>query len=201
MKKFTFKNLHFSSDLHLNHDPDWPVPIWRQRGFECVQDMNAAIIDSLNSMDGDILLLGDFCLNTSEEQFYAFLRQIKNPIYTLLGNHPSPIRRILQSKNGDYDVWPTQIENMTVLGHYFKFVYQKQLIECSHFPYSIWDEQKRGAWCITGHSHGGFPDTRPENKFGKILDVGWDIFKRPISFEELKKIMDKKQYVRKDGHH
>ena len=57
-----------------------------------------------------------------------------------------------------------------------------------------------GSWCLCGHEHGGLPATRPEAKDGKILDLGWDLYKKPVSFAEVKAIMDTKQ-VSSVGHH
>ncbi len=197
--------MFFTSDTHFGHAQPF---IYEKRGFSSVSAHDQGIINSINAVvqaDDALLHLGDFCLNTNFDRFNEILSQINcQNIYYVWGNHNANLKQAYQGAIqyfGYQEMYPVRYKNIVYLGYYLKFTHQKQLIIASHFPYSIWDEQKRGAWCITGHSHGGFPDTRPENKYGKILDVGWDIFKRPISFDELKKIMDKKQYVRKDGHH
>lgn len=207
---YSGKKVFFSSDLHLNHNPSWEIPIWKQRGFNSVQEMNDGIIKSINDAvaEDDILfLLGDFTLNCKMEQFHYLRGQIKcREIFTLWGNHPSPLLAYYKDRVSETfdveEVYPLFLANVTILGHYAEVIVNKQLIILNHFPLSIWNEQKRGAWHLTGHSHGGFEDTLPTTtNTGKILDVGWDVFRKPVSMDDIRPIMDKKQYVKKDRNH
>lgn len=89
------QKIYVSSDFHLNHDPkSWPVPIWKMRGYESAQHMTDSIIDVTNSIvrPSDILIfLGDWCLNTTKEQFDAQLDRFQcQNIYALWGNHNNP---------------------------------------------------------------------------------------------------------------
>ena len=34
------QNIWFTSDWHYNHNPSWPVPIWKARGFQSVEESN-----------------------------------------------------------------------------------------------------------------------------------------------------------------
>ena len=62
-----------------------------------------------------------------------------------------------------------------------------------HWPQRSWSKSTHGSWCVCGHSHGRMSVTRPsEGGGGLILDVGWDVFKRPISFDELRAEMQVK---------
>jgi hypothetical protein len=70
-----------------------------------------------------------------------------------------------------------------------------------HYPLAVWNESHHGSWMIHSHSHGsygaGLPTTLDQ---GKILDVGWDVFNKPVDFFEVKDIMDKKEKIYKDHH-
>lgn len=211
---YSGKKVFFSSDLHLNHNPSWEIPIWKQRGFNSVQEMNDGIIKSINdtvNYDDVLFLLGDFTLNCKPEQFHNLRGRINcQNILTLFGNHPSPILSIYKdfivNQFGDgfknLHIYPLTVANVTIFGHYAEAIVDNQLIILQHFPLSIWEEQKRGAWHLTGHSHGGFEDTLPTTtNTGKILDVGWDVFRKPVSMNDIRSIMAKKQYVKKDRNH
>ena len=54
---------------------------------------------------------------------------------------------------------------------------------------------------IHGHSHGNLKTSLPDElNCGKILDVSWDVFKKPISTEEVLSIMNNKKIIAVDHH-
>jgi hypothetical protein len=53
---------------------------------------------------------------------------------------------------------------------------------------------------LCGHSHKNDKGINPDCLDGKILDVGVDNFGGPISFAEIKKIMNKKSLKVTDHH-
>jgi calcineurin-like phosphoesterase family protein len=62
-----------------------------------------------------------------------------------------------------------------------------------HWPCSSWQGKPRNSWFVHGHVHGRRKVSLPgEIGGGLTLDVGWDVFKRPINFDELKAEMMKK---------
>lgn len=68
-----------------------------------------------------------------------------------------------------------------------------QWMHLYHWPGATWQGKPHGSWFITGHTHGRYKKAQPgEIGGGLILDVGWDVFKRPLNFSELKAEMDKK---------
>jgi calcineurin-like phosphoesterase family protein len=86
-------------------------------------------------------------------------------------------------------------------GDYLEISIESNLIILFHYPISIWRECHKNSWCIVGHSHNTyFPSTKKCKDQGKILDVGWDSFNKPLSYFEVKKIMDTKIYKEKDHH-
>ena len=75
-----------------------------------------------------------------------------------------------------------------------------QFIAMSHYPNLIWNHSGKGSWMLCGHSHSSCQMTNSKSNYGKILDVGFDEFKRPLTFQEVKKIMDIKIISAVDHH-
>lgn len=203
----------FTSDLHLDHKgPRGCTPLWESRGYHSPSHMSQCIIDILNDLvrENDILFnLGDLCLDCPIEQLDRYLNNIKcKNIWSLWGNHNNPHEKAFYRPNRnklcpDHSVqwvYPVRYKNMVYLGHYHEIVVNKQLIILSHYAFQIWNESHHGSWCLCGHSHGTLPTIRPESTYGKILDMGWDLYKKPLSFDEVKTIMDKKPIQKVDHH-
>ncbi len=91
-------------------------------------------------------------------------------------------------------------ENVTFLGHYAEFLIDKNIYACFHYPISVWNNAGHGTRHLCGHSHGAFNETLPDAACGAKLDVGWDVFQRPILVEEIETIMRLKPFVKKDHH-
>ena len=88
------------SDPHWNHNPKWPVPLWKRRGYNSLAESNADIRNKINAVvrPNDILLnLGDTTLNCDEGTFESFIGSLNcQNIYTLWGNHNAPSWAIYQ---------------------------------------------------------------------------------------------------------
>ena len=68
-----------------------------------------------------------------------------------------------------------------------------QMMHLYHWPLATWQGKPHGSWCVVGHTHGRYRKAQPgEWSGGLILDVGWDVFGRPISFDELRAEMKTK---------
>ncbi|MEK6878323.1 MAG: hypothetical protein AABY22_01875 [Nanoarchaeota archaeon] len=212
--KFKTKDqkIWFTSDLHINHNPKWPIPLWKKRGFDSLEEHNYTIIKSINDnvAPNDILINnGDITLNCSEEQFEGFISQLncKNH-YLLWGNHNNPAWKIYQNAIKDYisdsritELYPFYYKGLIFVGNYLEMWVDKTFIVCCHYPLSIHNYCKNGSYLLVGHSHHGFNGSLPSNINGKILDIGWDGFRKPLSFQEVKEIMDTKNVVSFDEHH
>ena len=65
-----------------------------------------------------------------------------------------------------------------------------------HYPMLTWDRAHYGSWHLHGHCHGSldpkFVSTR--------MDVGWDVWRRPISYEDIKRHLKDREYVVVDHH-
>lgn len=197
------KKIFVSSDFHLGHQREF---VWKDRGYSSIQEHDEMLIAILNETvrPNDILFfLGDFCLNSTPQQFDAYLDAIKcQNIMTLWGNHNNPHEKAVYRKLvGDNEQYPVKYKNMTYLGHYADVILNGQFVVLFHYPILIWNEMKNGAWCLCGHSHYGCPQTKADNLYGKILDVGWDGHGKPWTLPEIATVMDGKRFVSMGDHH
>lgn len=201
-----------TADPHLGHNPKWPMPLWKSRGFQNVQEHDDTLINNFNenARPQDILIVvGDFCLNTTVDQFNGYLDRIQcQNIWHIWGNHNNPHEKAIYRKAmginfvGPFQVesYPYQHKNMLYLGDRLKLILNGQFCVLDHFPIHVWEEMQHGAWMLCGHSHCGCEYSQAETLTGKILDVGWDGHQKVWTFEEIKAVMDKKQFVAMDHH-
>lgn len=214
------QRVYVTTDTHLNHDPQWPVPIWESRGYASAKDHTDSIIDTINERvrPNDILFhLGDICLNTTDGQFHELIARIKcQTIYMLWGNHNNPswkiyrrqvdewFKMITQGYIGvepDLEVYPFRYKNIVFIGNYLEAVLDGQYFIMEHYPIYVFNHMKDGAKMLCGHSHGGLDFSKPTSTNSKILDVSWDDFKRPLSLAEILEIMNKKNVLVTTDHH
>lgn len=211
------RKVYFTSDTHFNHDRDF---VYAARGYSDSQSHTSAVINKINEIvrPNDILFhLGDFSLNTDESGFNEVLSRIMcQNIYTLWGNHNSPswnvyrneLTRINQitdvrhyASDWDLEIYPLKYRNMVFLGNYAETVVNGHRFILSHYPLKVWNKQNKGSKMIHGHCHGNLKTSLPEEtKSGKILDVSWDVFKKPISLPEILKIVNEKEIIKVDHH-
>ncbi len=213
IKKLNFKDsaeskLFCVGCTHLNHNPQWENPIWKMRGFSSAQEMTDGIIKSINDtcnpMD-TLLVLGDFCLNTSEGQFHELINRINPRLFFLRGNHNSPWESMYYAycleKFGHEVVNHEWLGKITYLGDYVHLIWNKQTFIANHYPFYIWDKMSHNSISLCSHSHGGCLLTRPENTTMKQIDTGWDVWRKPIGFKEIMDCANKKGVFKGDDHH
>lgn len=228
-QKFIFneeenKRLFVVSDTHFSHNRDF---ILNKRGYNTIKDHDEGLIQKWNetvSQSDTVIHLGDFILGAgqkSKEKFYELINRLNGNIVYLYGNHNAGLtpvyREIIQEKYGDGvdEVYPLTIEtkggSFTYRGHnllikvekYVPNLTPKQVrhLFCSHFAHRIWIDSHKGyVWHLCGHSHGSDPESQPDFRGAKRLDVGIENFGRPISIEEVEKIMNQKSVVKTDRH-
>lgn len=210
-----------TSDLHLGHlGPVGSTPIWESRGYIYPAHHDANVIRIINETvrsTDTLIFLGDFCLNTKIEQFEQYIGQIQcQNILFLWGNHNNPHEKQVYRKEVekinkicgvtsytgclDLEIYPLRYKNIVYMGHKVECVLHNQYVVLCHYPIWVWNEMKHGAWMLCGHSHYSFPQTRSDNKEGKILDVGWDGHGKPWSLQEIADVMNTKQVIGIDHH-
>ena len=210
LKTLKFNNISpdkvfFSGCLHIFHKREF---IWKDRGYESIAAHTNGVLDTINQAVGpdDVLfLLGDTFLNIpSEIHCMNFLNQIIcQNVYILLGNHNAGIAKLAQGKWGDggREFYPVKLTDGKYLyGHYIEAEIDKKHCVLSHFPHYIWNKSHHGSYNIHSHCHGSFPLSLPDDTSARRLDVGWDVFKKPVSFTEIRNIMNKKETQILDHH-
>lgn len=209
------------SDLHYHHEK-----LRAARGFDSLDAHNKAIIDNWNSVvDGKstVFVLGDTVLGAGEksEEVFKYLLEHLNykDIYLMGGNHVAFIRRLFNDKikygidnfyRLSFNSKPLQKLEMGIgkgmihiIPNYYEAFVNHHLIVLSHYSILSWRDMSKGSWHCFGHSHNSLSKNKwvAENYLtGKCLDVGFEAFGRPISFDEIKVIMDAKKVIEVDHH-
>lgn len=192
IKKLTdeeYNNLYVTSDTHFGHKQEF---IYAARGYTSPQEMNEDMICSINKTVGEngiLLHLGDFCLNTTREEYINIMRRIRvKEVWMIWGNHNNPIQ---QSFGGTVQQVAASHGGTFVkfFDHYLTLRHKKNFYVCLHFPMAVFDGMSQGAMHLCGHSHGNYQLSRPEDLTHKILDCGWDVHRRPLSMSEINNIM------------
>jgi calcineurin-like phosphoesterase family protein len=200
--------VYFTSDSHFGHNHEF---IYDKRGYLSRLAHNEGLFKIINSLvrPEDILIhLGDFCLNSSQEEFEEYLSKIKcqNILY-IWGNHNSRIRKAYEDTvekqfgSRKLEVYPITYRNVTFLGYYKEIIVNGQMIVLHHYPHQIFNQMQKFAYQLSGHSHNSNPSTQISSKEGKILDVGWDGHNKPLDFDEIQAIMASKQHKKRDSYH
>ena len=214
-KKFNSKTdkLLFSSDFHIFHNRPW---INEPRGFKNSEEHTNYLLKELYKLDSDTTLvyLGDFSLNSSEEQTRSVLDTVKCKIIYILGNHCSYINKIIQKEKESQfgitdkfiDIWPIRYKTTTFLGYCGAIKVDNQYIYLQHMAQYIWPYQGDFSYHLCGHSHQSCQVLNPQEvNSGKVLDCGVDNALKYnntpfFSYAEIKQIMDRKNLIRRDHH-
>lgn len=200
-------NVFITSDTHFGHNKPF---IYEARGYSSIDEHRDKIIEKINLKVGenDILIhLGDFCLNTSEEDFEKIISQIKcQNIHCLWGNHANPMKKIYRRQiskefgREDISVYPIKYKNIVFIGNQVDYIIYGKYVVLNHFPLDIWDYMKDGAFMLSGHSHYNYPKTRKDCSEGLILDCGIDGHNDVYHFDEIISIMRTKKIKQVDHH-
>ncbi len=223
--KLKSDNLFFGGCYHHNHNPDWPVPLWKFRGFDSIAQHQNEQIQKWNSVCNDtstVILLGDTMFHDPDGvHLKTFLQRINfGTLYLMPGNHTSGWLKLYYealATNANtgvkQEVYPLryphthQAQHVFFIPNYAEFSVGSQLVICSHYAIRSWNKMKNGSWMIHSHEHNQNPLSRLDcTSNGKIADVGYEalqIFSNgaPISYKVLKGYMDAKEIKSDGGHH
>jgi len=202
-----FGKVFFVSDLHICHAKDF---LLNPRGYKTADEAKEHIIQEWNKVVGhdDVVFnLGDLVVgagNNSVFEAKEIIRRLncKNH-YFIDGNHMAGTKQIYRDElknqygldSNQVELHPLAWEKFVFLGNYAEIVVDRQLICLSHYAISGWNEMKTSLM-LHGHEHCGVPD----NPTLRRIDVGWDLMRRPIEFNEIKRLMEKK-VPKSVGHH
>jgi hypothetical protein len=128
----------------------------------------------------------------------------------LFGNHNASIRQLYEDEvKCQYGVEGVEIYPLTktigqkkiiFVGTYLEAFINNEHVLMNHFSLRSWHKNGKGSWCLCAHSHGNDKDINKEDLSAKILDIGIDNFGGPVSFREIKNIMNKKMIKVTDHH-
>ena len=157
--------------------------------------MDAMLIKNWNEVvdyDYDVYHLGDFSLTTPERTL-RILEQLNGNIHLIKGNHEKSVLQKSYTKEKFVwikDYFELKVNDTDAPGNL-------RTIVLLHYAMKVWNKSHHGAFHLYGHSHGSLPDDPKSLSF----DVGVDSHNyRPISYEEVKRIMSKKTWKPIDHH-
>lgn len=177
---------YFSSDSHFGHKN---ILRFSNRPFVDMLHMREELIRRWNEVvgpDDEVYHLGDFAF-TDAKDATAIAKRLNGKKHLIWGNHDHKRYR----KHAEFMaqwIWCKDLEQIEVDGI--------KVILC-HYPLLTWNKSHRGSFHVHGHCHGSLPP----DPGARRVDVGvdcWDY--RPVSFAEVKKVMDAKVFVPIDHH-
>jgi calcineurin-like phosphoesterase family protein len=158
------------------------------RPFENVPHMNEDLIRRWNEVvtpEDLVYHLGDFSFGDPKESTDV-AKRLNGQKHLVWGNHDKRLRKSKEFM--DQWVWCRDMAEIEV--------WDKKVVLC-HFPMLSWNKSHHGAYHLHGHCHG----TLPADPNALRVDVGvdsWDY--RPVPFEEIAKVMNKRTFVPIDHH-
>lgn len=224
----TERKIFFISDTHAYHtNIVRGISEWGEKGtrdFKTQEDHLEALIKNINDNVGhdDILFhLGDWSFG-GIDKIWKFRQRINcREIHLILGNHDHHIQKNKVLPNCEFKSYKNigdktftlkredeaEIVNakelFTSVDKYLEISIDGQMICMSHYPARMWNNAAKGSWFLYGHCHGNLPEYEfAKGKLAKTMDVGVDTNDlKPYSFEELKRIMDKRHAIVGIDHH
>ena len=176
--------IYFCSDLHGFHgNICYGTSTWNDKETNCrryntVEEMNDAIVNSINSRVGinDTLIhCGDWTFGSSVNAWRLRNRINCANIIQINGNHDDAIRKNKEVLVG-IDLHPLLIQNI-FWGIYeapFKFWYDNHEFICSHYPpRPITNFNIPNTIWVHGHTHHKCDNDEIHQKYN-VIDVGWD---------------------------
>jgi len=176
------ENLFFTADTHFGLAI---VIKYCGRPYATAKEMTTKIIETWNATISDldtVFHLGDFSF-LNQTLTREILEQLNGNIILVRGNHDSS--KIVQLFSDVLYLVELHVKEDAV----------DQMVTLCHYPLAVWPSAHYGAWHLHGHSHNSY-----HVEAGKILDVGWDVWGRPISYKEVKEYMATRSLTTVDHH-
>ena len=199
MKLKLDKEPFFISDFHIGHHN---VIKFDGRPVMSVDDMHVALIDRWNSVVGEddtVFYMGDLFMRDQETAKWV-VHQLNGKIRYIMGNHDrmKGINRMDRFESIHEYGTEVLVKDGTITDKRAKG-YQQIIL--SHYPILSWNRSHYGSWMIHGHSHGSLMKSNQDYYKRKVIDVGCNVINyTPISYQEVKQIMDKRDIVSVDHH-
>lgn len=198
--RYETQNIYFISDVHLSHKN---ILKYDSRPFETVEEMHAELVKNWNQVvqpDDIVYYLGDLSFGRSDVAKW-FAHSVNGKIHFIMGNHDN-MKDIVKLDRWESiheygtEIWVKDGDNKKARG-----ANGYQQIVMSHYPILSWNRAHHGSWMIHGHCHGSLMKSNQDYYRRKVLDVGCNcIDYKPISYQEIKEIMVKREISNVDHH-
>lgn len=206
---------YFCADLHLDHpgvllhckrpwiqngdlnaNGKW---VSREIAEQRAHEMSVAMVTDWNKIvtSNDLVyFIGDLAWKNHRK----WINELKGKKVLIVGNHDRMPQDALDLFKPDWTCGDLPLFDVVKTLQQFREVHQLldrvicgQRMTLCHYPMRAWSSSVHGTWCLCGHSHGRMTCSLPGNvSGGLLLDVGWDVWKKPLSFAEVKVEMMKK---------
>lgn len=134
--------IFFTSDLHFGHDKDF---IWKERGFNSVEEMNNAIVERWNAVvepEDTVFVLGDLMMGDSSN--IEWIKKLNGTLGIIAGNHDT-VKRLEEY---------CKLPNVVYHGYAFLLKKGKRNFYLSHYPTITKNGDAPGIpWNLHGHTH------------------------------------------------
>lgn len=198
---------------HWSHAKDF---IYKVRGFNSIEEHDATLKERWNKKitTNDVVFhLGDNIFGEgAKDKFIKLLNELNfKTIYASGGNHTAAFRQLYfeqlyqQFRLQDQEVYPlywklTPEKTVVFMPNYYEICVDKNYICLSHYPIISHNAEGQGSWHCHSHCHNRLKFSKKDNKTKRMLEVGIDAFGEPVSYEEVKKIMDSRTIETLDHH-
>lgn len=180
-----------TADLHYHHKnicrgtSEWDDKSGC-RDYNTLEEMDYEIVSSINNIvkENDTLrVLGDWSFGGYNKVKELRDRILCKNIHLIYGNHDHHIIKHIELQ-----------KLFLSCKFYDEFVLNHKMFVLSHYSFRVWNRSHRGSINLYGHSHGTL------KPYGRSLDCGWDVFRKPITFLEAADIAEKNSIEFPDHH-
>jgi calcineurin-like phosphoesterase family protein len=181
-------SIYFTSDTHYGHAN---IIKYSKRPFNDAAEMNKILVKNWNKKvtpNDEVYHLGDVGMGR-EDFISGILGRLNGRKYLIKGNHDKKTWKAASFQK--HWIW---------IKDYFELTVNGQFIVLHHYPELTWNKGHHGSWMLHGHCHHSIDHLNVDTT---RLDVGVDgpgFDYSPLSFDEVKEIMDKKNYKAVDHH-
>lgn len=191
----------FSSDLHFSHQNIIKFEPKSRGWFDNVDEMNEHIIDTWNTHvqpEDTVYVLGDVALGPIQESMQN-VASLNGTKHLISGNHCRTWKGNKKLRERDFSLY-FESGFSTIQDEMYLRLGDTPVV-LSHFPYAgdSGDEDRYvehrprdfGLWNICGHVHSAWMQNE------RSINVGWDIWRRPVHESEIYHIIKNGPTVRR----
>lgn len=161
--------LYFTADPHFGHAN---IIAHCRRPFADATAMGETLVANWNrrvGADDEAWVLGDFAFRCPPDKVAEYFHRLNGRKHLIVGNHDSPSTLALP-----WAAPPSPYHELHLL-----LAGKRTRIVLCHYALRVWNQSRRGALHLYGHSHHRLPDTSQSCDVG--VD-GWDF--HPVTLDE-----------------